>query len=42
MIETQQRNEDRAMFGKGIYQVHAGFKYFTIDEVESHAQMTKK
>lgn len=46
IIETQQRNEDRAVFGKGMYQVRPGFKHFTIDEMErsrlSHAQITKK
>lgn len=46
IIETQQRNEDRAVFGRGPYRVRKGFTHLTVDDVErshlSHAQMTKK
>lgn len=46
IIETQQRNQDRAVFGKGMYRVRPSFQHLAIDEVEisrlSSAQKTKK
>ncbi|XP_028413858.1 uncharacterized protein LOC114536703 [Dendronephthya gigantea] len=46
IILTQQRNEDRAVFGKGPYRVREGFTHLSVDDVErsslSHAQMEKR
>ena len=46
IIETQQRNQDRAVFGKGMYRVRPSFQHLAIGEVEisrlSYAQKTKK
>ena len=45
IIETQQRNQDRAVFGKGMYRVQPSFQHLAIDEVGisclSHAQDQK-
>ena len=46
IIETQQRNEERAIFGKGPFRVAKEFAHLTVDDSGrsrlSHAQMTKK
>ena len=45
-IEIQQRNADRAVFGKEPYWVRKEFSHLAIDDMErsnlNHAQMTKK
>ena len=33
IVETQQRNEDHAGFGKGQYQVQDGFNHLTVDDI---------
>ena len=46
IIETQQRNEERAVFGMGPYRVRKEFSHFTVDNVQrsrlNHAQLSKK
>lgn len=39
IIETQQRNEDRAVFGKGPFQIREGFKHLVVDDI-MWAQLT--
>ena len=39
IIETQQRNEDRAVFGKGPFQIREGFKHLVVDDI-TWAQLT--
>ena len=46
IVETQQRNEDRAVFGKGQYRLREEFQHLSVDDHHrsqlSHLQMKKK
>ena len=46
IIETQQRNEERAVFGMSPYRVRKEFSHLTVDNVQrsrlNHAQFSKK
>ena len=46
IIETQQRNENRAVFGKGPYKVRRGFSHLVADDIMwgqlSHEQRKRK
>lgn len=46
IVETQQRNEDRAVFGKGPYQVRDGFSHLIVDDIMwgqlTHEQRMRK
>ena len=46
IVETQQRNEDRAVFGKGQYRLREEFEHLGVDDHHrsqlSHLQMKKK
>lgn len=46
IIETQQRDEDRAVFGKGPFQIREGFKHLVVDDVMwvqlTHEQRMRK
>ena len=46
IIETQQRNENRAVFGKGPYKVRKGFSHLVVDDIMwgqlSHDQRKRK
>ena len=34
VIETQYRNEDRDVFGKGLYQLRKGFEHFLVNDLK--------
>ena len=34
VTETQYRNEDRAVFGKGPYQLRKGFEHFLVNDLK--------
>ena len=34
IIETQYRNEGRAVFGKGLYQLRKGFEHFLVNDLK--------
>ena len=46
IIQTQQRNEERAVFGKGPYRVRKEFEHLTVDDAKrsrlNHQQLVKK
>ena len=46
IVETQQRNEKRAVFGRGPYQVRKEFEHLTVDDTKrshlNHEQLRKK
>ena len=46
IVETQQRNEERAVFGRGPYRVRKEFEHLTVDDMKrshlNHEQLRKK